>query len=460
MSTQSRRRFLKNAAATAATVPFFSRCAAAKKQPNIVFVFSDQQHWHALGCLDDFFDTPHQDAFAQESVHFENAFCTTPQCSASRSSILTGLYPHKTGVFGNMGAAGGEPLHQSTFIKAFHDHGYATAYVGKWHLGDDPVPQQDFDHFVVFNSGSAQHDSKTSEDGLKLLRNPEFFGGPFVLFISYVDPHDIYHFRDHVVDHGENIPLPTSWQEQDFSSVPSIQKQFMTQDQGVAIWGEPEKKWRQYRDYYRAKVKLYDDHFGAIIAEIKNQGLWEDTIVVNTSDHGDMDTHNHLIWKGPFMYEHMVRVPMMIRLPEKFGGHNNRRITDLEVVNVDFAPTLLDLCGLPLGNGDGLSLAPTLRNRAGQKRRDYVISEYYSKQKWVNPIRMIRTTRFKYNTYIPHGEELYDLKNDPDEVHNLANDPGYMAMKKELATELDKWMKENDDPFYSLFSTDRRGKRL
>jgi len=443
LSTQSRRRFLKNAAATAATVPFFSRCAAAKKQPNIVFVFSDQQHWHALGCLDDFFDTPHQDAFAQESVHFESAFCTTPQCSASRSSILTGLYPHKTGVFGNMGAAGGEPLQQSTFIKAFHDHGYATAYVGKWHLGEDAVPRADFDHHLVFNSGNASHDPRTTEEALGLLNDPDFTTGPFVLFVSYVDPHDIYKFRDHVVDANEKIPLPRSWQEHNFDSVPAIHKQFMTEDQGKAIWGEPEEKWRQYRDCYRTKVKLYDDHF-----------------VVNTSDHGDMDTHNHLIWKGPFMYEHMVRVPMMIRLPEKFGGVNNRRISDIDVVNVDFAPTLLDLCGLPVGKGDGLSLAPTLRTRAVQKRRDYVISEYYSKQKWVNPIRMIRTTRFKYNRYILHGEELYDLSNDPDEVHNLANDPGYTAIKKELAIELDKWMKENDDPFYSLFSTDRRGKRL
>ena len=459
MSQISRRQFLRaGAAATAA--PLVSMCSTPSKQPNVIFIFSDQQHWHALGCLDNFFNTPHQDAFAQESVLFENGFCTTPQCSASRSSILTGLYPHKTGVYGNMGAAGGEPLHKSTFVKEFHDRGYKTAWLGKWHLGDDPIPRQDFDHFLAYNSGDAKNDPKTTADALKLLRDPEFTGVPFVLFVSYVDPHDIYKFRNHTVDPGEIIPLPSSWKDQEFNTVPSIHKQFMTEDQGKAIWEQPEEKWRQYRDCYRAKVKLYDDHFGAIISEIKKQGLWEDAIVVNTSDHGDMDAHNHLIWKGPFMYEHMVRVPMMIRLPEKFGGRYNRRIADLDVVNVDFAPTLLDMCGLPLGDRDGLSLAQTLRNRLGQKRRDFVIGQYYSKQKWINPIRMIRTPQFKYNTYIQHGEELYDLRNDPDEVHNLAGDPGYAATKKELAVELEEWMEENSDPFYSLRSTDREGKML
>ena len=458
--SQNRREFLKSSLATLAAGSLLS-CNTTPNRPNILFIFSDQQHWHALGSLDSFFDTPHQDAFAQESVLFEQGFCTTPQCSPSRSSILTGLYPHKTGVFGNIGAAGGNDLQQPTIAKTLHTHGYNTAYVGKWHLGDQEIAREGFDQFLKKDKSRGEtSDPLTTEDGLKLLRDTEFTAGPFALFLSYVDPHDIYAFRNHTIEANRNIQLPASWETQDFSSVPPVHKQFMTDDQGRVIWGKSEELWYRYRDCYRSKVQLYDEHFGQIIQELKNQGLWENTIVVNTSDHGDMDTHNHLIWKGPFMYEHMVRVPFMIRVPEAFGGKNGRRLKHVSAVNVDFVPTLLDVCGLPSSDTDGVSLKPALTGGADEPNREFVISEYYSKQKWVNPIRMIRTPEFKYNRYILHGEELYDLKNDPGEVENLASDPGYQTIKDEVAAELDQWVAEHRDPFYSQHSTDRQGNRL
>lgn len=459
MRTRSRRSFLKTSLTATASLAV-SACSRTVENPNIVFIFSDQQHWHALGFMDSFFDTPNQDSFARESAVFENGFCTTPQCSPSRSSILTGFYPHKTGVYGNIGAAGGDPLQQPTIAKKLRESGYKTAYVGKWHLGPAKIAQQDFTHFLLKDkSRGEKSDPLTTQDGLALLNNPDFANGPFALFLSYVDPHDIYAFRQHEVKAGQQIPLPPSWEQQDFSTVPHVQKQFMTEDQGVAIWGESRELWQQYRDCYRAKVKLYDNHFGRIIKALKENGLWENTIVVNTSDHGDMDAHNHLIWKGPFMYEHMVRVPFMIRVPEKYGGQNNRRL-DVNVVNVDFAPTLLELCGIKAGDHDGISLQPLLTGRKGQRHRDYVISEYYSKQKWVNPIRMIRTAEFKYNLYIKHGEELYNLQNDPQQVINLAEDFGYAAVKKNLRGELEEWIRQQRDPFFKLKSTDRQGSIL
>ncbi len=458
--SQNRREFLKTSLATIAAGGMVS-CSAKTNRPNILFIFSDQQHWHALGCMDSFFDTPFQDVFAEDSVVFDQGFCTTPQCSPSRSSILTGLYPHKTGVYGNIGAAGGNDLQQTSIAKTLHDHGYKTAYVGKWHLGDAEVAQQGIDKFLKKDKSRGESsDPLTTKDGLKLLRDPEFTDGPFALFLSYVNPHDIYAFRNHIIQANAKIQLPPSWANKDFSSVPPIHKQFMTDDQGRAIWGQPEELWFQYRDCYRSKVKLYDAHFGQIIQELQTQGLWNNTIVVNTSDHGDMDTHNHLIWKGPFIYEHMVRVPVMIRVPEAFGGKNGRRLKHVSAVNVDFVPTLLDICGIPASEHDGQSLKLALTGGRDEPNRDFIISEYYSKQKWVNPIRMIRTPEFKYNRYILHGEELYDLKNDPGEVKNLASDAGYQSVKNELAAELDKWIKKNNDPFYSLHSTDREGKRL
>jgi arylsulfatase A-like enzyme len=173
-----------------------------------------------------------------------------------------------------------------------------------------------------------------------------------------------------------------------------------------------------------------------------------------------MDTNHKLIYKGPFMYEHMVRVPLMVRVPARFGGKKARRITDLDVVNVDIAPTIRDICDLSPVKCDGISLAPTLTDSKKQRARDFVIGQYHSKQRWVNPIRMIRTHAFKFNRYIRYGEELYDLKNDPHEVKNLANDRKFANVKMELSRKLDRWIEENDDPFYSFGTTTRSGKTI
>jgi choline-sulfatase len=296
---------------------------------------------------------------------------------------------------------------------------------------------------------------------LKLLNLTAKQNKPFALFFSYIDPHDIYSFLNHTSSEElSNIPLSKSWSDETFKNKPSVQKQFMVQDQGKQIWGKDQKSWELYRDYYRQKVRLYDNHFGTIIRELKKLGYWENTIVISTSDHGDMDTFHKLIFKGPFMYEQMVRIPFIIRIPEKLGGASPKHVSDLNVVNVDFVPTLLDFCGISPYNCDGISLKPILTGKRNQQKRDFVISQYYSKQKWVNPIRMIRTPDYKFNRYIFHGEELYDLKNDPDELVNLVHHPAYQKIKKQLSDELDIWIIKNNDPFYSLKPTDRNGNNL
>jgi arylsulfatase A-like enzyme len=196
---------------------------------------------------------------------------------------------------------------------------------------------------------------------------------------------------------------------------------------------------------------------------------------VATSDHGDMDGHHKLIYKGPFMYDQMMRVPLIIKLPPAYQssvGHTPiPGKTDFPTVNVDLAPTLADFAGLPLTgpnaiNGDGISLKSLLTGEgAGQvdiPGREFVVGQYYSKQKWVNPIRMICTDRYKYNIYCSGkeitGEELYDLKSDPDEIHNRAGEKQLELVRSELREKLEDWMKENNDPFYTQKPTDRMGK--
>jgi len=189
-------------------------------RPNILFVFSDQQHWQAVGFEDSSFCTPNLDRLAADSTVFANSFCTTPQCSPSRSSILTGRYPSRTGVLGNLNAAGGNPLRMPTIAATLQRRGYRTAYFGKWRLGKDPV-------------GTAGWD--------------EDFGvtGPAA---------------------AEPANLPMTWHRKDLSTVPAVQNRFMTEGQGRVIVGKETPAWQRYREIYREKAALYDDEVGKVLA--------------------------------------------------------------------------------------------------------------------------------------------------------------------------------------------------
>jgi len=422
----------------------------APRRPNIVYVMSDQQHWRTQGALDPYYasHTPNLDAFADEGTLFERSFCTTPQCSPSRSSMLTGLYPHKTGVLGNVGAAGGEPLRQPTIGSMMQEGGYETAYFGKWHLGAEPIANAGWDEVDIRG-----RDPKTSELAVDYLskQGRDAADKPFFMIASYLDPHDIYHLdleRDPSTDPATQ--LPESWHRETFEDKPSVQREFMTRDQGTKLWGKGEDAYLAYREFYREKVGTFDEHLGRVLQSIKDAGLWDDTIVLVGSDHGDMDAYHKLIFKGPFMYDQMIRVPFMARVPEKFGGvEPGRRLDDYDIVNVDLVPTIREFAGLDEIETDGMSLRPILTGAADPPKRDFVISQYYSKQRWVNPIRTIRTAQWKFNRYIDHGDELYDLRNDPEEIVNLAGDPEYASTERELLGLLDEWIEQNNDPFYS-----------
>ncbi len=349
---------------------------------------------------------------------------------------------------GNIGAAGGDNLGMKTIGSMLQEAGYYTGYFGKWHLGNEPAGNAGWDE-----EARKQRDPATTDKAVEFLESERVKTGPFGLIVSYLDPHDVYHFNPEKDKAPGDVVLAQSWHRETFENKPPVQKEFMTRDQGSKIWKHPQAVWEAYHDFYRRKVRLYDDYVGRVLAAIEKSGQAENTIVILGSDHGDMDTNHRLIFKGPFMYEHMVRVPLMVRVPKAFGGSLRGRIADYDAVNVDLVPTIRDFAGLAPIPTDGISLKPLLTGDKNPPRRDYVIGQYYSKQQWVNPIRMIRTAQFKYNRYIDHGEELYDLVDDPEEIVNLAGDPSRAKIKQELAAELDRWIRKNNDPFYSLTTT-------
>lgn len=461
----NRRQFLRAALATGAALSS-RRVVAAREQerPNIVLISTDQQHGWAYGAADPFFYTPHIDSLARSGAVFTHAFCTTPQCSASRSSLYTGLYPHKTGVLGNVDAFDHRgnripalPEGMETLGSRLRGAGYRTAYFGKWHVGNRKHFAAHFDESELDGNAHIGLTARGQAFLQDCAANPK---QPFALFLNYVNPHDIYEVRKHLTDERRPadvaVPLPKSLHD-DLSKKPLPQSRFMHEDQGEIFENASRDVWERYRLFYREKCRLVDAEIGQILRKLAETGLDRNTIVVFCADHGDMDTYHGLVFKGPFMYENLVRVPLIVRVPEAFGGARGVR-TDTLVSLLDVLPTLCDFAGAEYGGVDGVSLRGFLTRTSPPPAREFVVGEYFGKQRWINPIRMLRTRRFKYTRYLHYGEELYDLETDPDEMVNLANDPAHGDTKRALADALDRWMRENGDTeFNTYWPTDRDG---
>jgi arylsulfatase A-like enzyme len=431
------------------------------KRPNILFIFSDQQHWEAVGFCDSSFDTPNLNRLAEEGTIFTHAFCTTPQCSPSRSSMLTGLYPSTTGVYGNCGTVGGDPLRMRTIGAILQDAGYATGYFGKWHLDKNPVGIAGWDEDLGVTGDEIRDDDAVTRHALDFLSRHDNGEKPFALFLAYDNPHNICKFnRETNLTPKAPMPLPETWHQKDISSTPSVQKEYITEDKPSFMNGAPESTWQRYREFYREKVTLYDREVGRVLEKVQEMDLFKDTLILATSDHGDMDGQHGMVWKGPLMYEHMMRVPLIIRMPDSQRPSSCPSETNFLCVNVDLPPTLADFARAPMPECDGHSLKPILTGKGVAPERDAVVGQYYSKQKWINPIRMLRTSEFKYTRYQVHGEELYNLQEDPQELRNLADDPSYADAKAQLSAKLDRWIIEHDDPFPELSPTTRNGRPL
>lgn len=456
-SNLSRRDFVKGTAGLWVTgISSWAKAVEhAESRPNVLFILTDQQRFPYMGAYGKVsVQTPAMNSIAAAGALFTHSFCSTPQCSASRSSIMTGLYPHSTRVMGNISAAGGDTL--SPQIPAlgsiFRKASYRTAYFGKWHLGGDPR-----DHGYEFWDRCGRGvGEEVAEKSVQFL---EAATEPFLLFNSFVNPHDIYGFRrikNEISRSKAGIKLPKNLRD-DLSKKPHPQLQYLQEDQGRAASGLTEEGWRDYLNVYEYLVEKVDGNIGKILTALRKRGLEKRTIIVFTSDHGDHTGGHGLPFKGPAMYEELVRIPLAISFPRRIPS--GKRVDDL-VVNVDLLPTLCDLAGLPTSERThGRSLAPLLE---GQKVpwRDYIIAEYYSKQRWVNPIRMVRTKRWKYTPYRKWGEELYDLQADPGELNNLAKEDAHAATKRRLSHILEDWMEKTADPFNTLSPTDRSGRQL
>ena len=480
------------------------------QRPNLLFIFTDQQRADTLGCYGNrLVETPNLDRLASEGVLFENAYVTQPVCTPSRSSIMTGLYPHTTGCIDN-----NVPLPPDTPTIAEMVPGeYVCGYVGKWHLGDEIIPQHGFQEWISIEDYYRAHYSRPEyrslfssyhhfladqglepdlqEHGARVfgrvrtaqlpekLTKARFVGReaarlirehrdhPFVLYVNFLEPHRPYYGPCDDLYPPEAVPVGPHFRQRPGPNAARINRMLAEHYmRGGHIDGQDlttEAGCRKTRAKYLGNVTLVDRAVGDILQALEEEGLSHDTIVVYTSDHGDM-MGDHGIFEKCCQYEEAVRVPLIVRVPWLVAG--GRRIGGY-ISQIDLVPTLLDLLGQPLPpHLHGVSRLSLLQGQAGLHTRcaDDVFIEWNGSEwrpprafpngipaaEWQavrGPWRTIVTADGWKLSLSPIDQgELYDLHNDPYEETNLFDDPQQRRRIRQLEARIRGWQAQTADP--------------
>lgn len=441
-------------------------------RPNVLFILCDDLRPDAVGCLgSQHVKTPHIDALAEDGVRFENSFCTTSLCSPSRASILTGLYAHAHGVRNNFTEL---PTNLPHWPGQLQRDGYATAYIGKWHMGEgNDCPRPGFDWFVSHKGQGKYFDTEWNINGLRretpkgyyttLVTNycldwlraqsPE---RPWALCLGHKAPHSFY-FPEPQYEHSfDDVQVRYPESAFHLESQPDWIRQRLPTWHGIYgplfDWRKsfPDSRPEAVTDFERM-VRAYwgtilsvDDSVGRLVSFLKTSGQYDNTIIIFMGDNGLLEGEHGMVDKRT-MHEPSIRVPLIARGP---GLPTSTTVTG-QVLTEDIAPSILELCNAaPLTSIHGRSWRNLAHGDSSNWRTAWLYEYDYEKQFPYTPnIRGIRTDRWKFIRY-PHGDgtpdrhipELYDLQNDSLELKNLAEDPAYaeqrQLLEKRLHTEL------------------------
>ncbi|WP_271079554.1 sulfatase family protein [Aurantiacibacter sp. MUD61] len=450
----------------------------AAERPNIIFILNDDQRFDAMGFIDETLDTPNMDRIAREGVHFPNAFVTTALCSPSRASILTGQYMHNHGIADN-----NIQFREGTrfFSQDLQEAGYETAFIGKWHMGghgDDPQPG--FDHWISFrgqgnylpeNGNGVRHmlniNGERVEQQGYITDELNQFALDWLAEQDGEEPFFLY--LSHKAVHADFIPAErheNQYSREDIT-VPASMANTPENNEGKPMWVINQRNgWHgvdfpyhstldivDYRLRYNQTLSAVDDGIGAIIAQLEEQGLMENTIIVMMGDNGFMFGEHGLIDKRN-AYEESMRVPFIA-----FGaGMPAGRTDETLIANIDIASTFLDLAGTqPSAPVDGMSFANQLMGLPYDGEwREGLNYEYFWEYNYPHtPTTLaIRGDRYKYIQY--HGvwdtEELYDLQEDPNEMNNLIASPEHQEVLEELRRALFANLGSEDGRAYVTFT--------
>ena len=467
----------------------------AADRPNILFITTDQQRGDALGLHDPVLQTPHMDALANSGILFTRSYTNAPICMAARASWVTGRYPHNHGIFGNGGCILAEEQ-ERTWANLLRVAGYHTAFIGKHHFFSPPpgtdsrtlrkrVEAFGFDHVhQVSGKGmsarmgcnfTADIEKKglltahidrylelggtpTDMDTLRRVVGPavlseddhiDAYTGrqgvewlescprePFSLWLSFPGPHSPFDGPGKYAEmyDAESMELPPAYFDA-LEGKPSYQKN----ERQVAPPEHPEaqKLAREAKAYYFANTSLIDHWVGRAMDVLRARGLLSNTVVIFTSDHGEM-LGEHGVYSKTLFYEASVRVPFIVSWPGQFAAG---RQTDALVETVDVYRTIAEVAGVAVPHDVfGHSLVPILRGEA-DSTREAAFSEFGTK-------KMILKGNWKL-VHDPQGEgaeELYNLADDPHELCNRVRDVEVSGTVGELKSDLLDWMIETQAP--------------
>ncbi|MEX0824594.1 MAG: sulfatase-like hydrolase/transferase [Pirellulaceae bacterium] len=423
---------------------------SASSPPNIVFFFADDQTTSTLGCYgNSVVQTPTIDALAKRGVRFENAFVSQSICWVSRTTILSGLTGRSYGTASNPDQARPAAV-ETLYSDLLRTHGYRTGFYGKWHakMPQGYKPQDHFDEFESISrnpfykkqpDGSLRHETEIIVDrGIEFVKNQPK-DKPFALNLWFNACHaedgdrrpGIGHFPwpravDGMYD-DLTIAPPRLSDPAIFESQPDFLKTTITRERYFWRWNTEQKYQTNMQAYYRM-VSGIDGAIGRFIKALEEAGLADNTIIVYSGDNGYHMGNRGFAGKWSH-YEESLRVPLIVadpRVPESQRG----KVTDAPALNLDLPATFLEWAGVPVPERyQGRSLQPIVAGEKPANWRTETFHEHFAVRNRIPAFEGLRNERFKYVRYFDHGdyEFLHDLKNDPDELVNLADDDRHAA---------------------------------
>ncbi|MDH3440126.1 MAG: sulfatase [Gammaproteobacteria bacterium] len=449
--------------------------AVEDTRPNIVMVLVDDLRWDELGIAGhSYVETPNIDRIAREGAYFSRAFTTTPLCSPARATFLTGLYPHTHGITDNL--ARNEQSHQlETYPKMLQAEGYDTAFIGKWHMGNDDTPRPGFSTWAGMKGQGEAINPEFNLDGERrqidgyvtdILTDlsVDFVNtdrqSPFLLYVS----HKALHPNITQLDDGSSVASPSGVpgfiaadrhkgryasevvaRRPNSGVVPADRPALMRQIGDLPRLGPATITPEQTIHDRQEMLLAVDESLGTIMSAIDTLGELDNTVVVVASDHGYWYGEHGLSAERRLAYEEALRIPLMMRFPKRIpAGIRPGQMA----LSIDVAPTMLELAGaVPPDNLHGMSLVPILEGENPDWRSSFLI-EYYSDTVFerINHMgyKAVRTNRYKYIRYedLEGMDELYDLAGDPYELRNVINDPRYANVLTALQAELNRLLEE------------------
>jgi arylsulfatase A-like enzyme len=428
-------------------------------RPNILLVMTDQQiaDGYSAKSGSRYLNTPAMDALARRSRVYECAYSPNPICMPARTSIWSGRYPHETGIQTN-GKAIIDPAEFPTLGTVFSRAGYETGYVGKWHAAY-PVNEPAAHGFQwsenMENNGNGLDPATPAAASKFIKREHE---KPWLLVVSFNNPHNICEWaRGHALpdgDVGKPPPLekcpPWVANHEPAQNEPDIMAQIRQSYHNTTmspVGGFGEKEWREYLWAYYRMIEKVDRQVGEVLQSLEDSGQVEDTLVVFTSDHGDMMGAHRWNQKTVF-YDEAVRVPLFLSMPGKIKPGPTKALVN---TGIDLFPTFCDVAGIPVpAQLPGISLLKENNDR------EYIVSQNHlvqgaevDGQKPEPAGRMVRSARYKYCAYDQgrQREELYDMEKDSGETVNQAANPEYKTILGQHRGFLKKWAAAYGDSF-------------